>query len=393
MTWDGDTLEVLSVKQALQPRPQADTLATFADGSPAIVSHAAEKGRVLCCGFLPALSYVKPALVARRPLEEKLDAEAARLRATENNDQPEATNATASTTSKLPNIEGITPDVHELLDRSHNPWQFSDAIRERILFPVRAAKLSASLTCDTPLVDAVELRCEQGILVALSNHTLKPQAKVELTLRTNQPIVRVDSVRHGAIKFEVSEPGTIHFSMPLDASDFVTASTTAAEPFAAKVADLKVGTQPVNSILFLGNSITLHGPAPQIGWTGNWGMAASSEDKDYVHVLLNQITQATGGAPQVMVKNIADFERHLTDYNIQEELKQELAFNADVIIIALGENAAVPTTDATKAQFASAFANLFAELKQHGQEGTGHLFKVTRLNRTPRSRMEILYLT
>ncbi len=367
VTWGGETLEVLSVKQSLQPRPPAETMATFADGSPAVVRRVADKGQVICCGFLPALSYIKPALVARRPLEEKLDAEAAKLKATENHDQPEATNATASTVSKLTNIDGIAPEVGELIERSHNPWQFPTAIRERILSPVRDMKLTASLTCDTLLVDAVELRCEQGILVALSNHTLKPLPEVELTLRTDQPVVRVDSVRHGAIRFAVSEPGMIRFALPLDASDFVTASTTAAEPFAANVADLKIGTQPVNRILFLGNSITLHGPAPQIGWTGNWGMAASSEDKDYVHVLLSRITEVAGGKPQVMIKNIADFERRLTDYNIQEELKQELAFNADVIIVALGENASAPTTDEANAKFASAFANLFAELKKHGQ--------------------------
>jgi hypothetical protein len=139
------------------------------------------------------------------------------------------------------------------------------------------------------------------------------------------------------------------------------------EPPLAKATDLRVGTQSVNRILFLGNSITLHGPAPEIGWTGNWGMAASSEDKDYVHILYNRITQATAGKPKIRVKNIANFERRLTDYNLQEELKQVLAFNADVIVIAVGENIASPTTDEAKAQFESAFANLFAKLKKHGQ--------------------------
>src|SRR6478736_813612 len=46
-------------------------------------------------------------------------------------------------------------------------------------------------------------------------------------------------------------------------------------------------------ILFLGNSITLHGPSPSIGWTGNWGMAASTESRDYAHVLAARIPGAT----------------------------------------------------------------------------------------------------
>ena len=43
-------------------------------------------------------------------------------------------------------------------------------------------KLTPFLICDTPLVDAVKLRSEQGILIALSNHTLQT-----LTSRCSPP--------------------------------------------------------------------------------------------------------------------------------------------------------------------------------------------------------------
>lgn len=129
---------------------------------------------------------------------------------------------------------------------------------------------------------------------------------------------------------------------------------------------LKVGTLRVGKILFLGNSITLHGPAPKIGWTGNWGMAASALDKDYVHLLLDRISKAAGGMPKVKIRNIADFERNLGDFNIRETLKEELAFEADVVILAIGENASAPKTDEDRAKFATALSNLLDALKQHG---------------------------
>lgn len=47
-------------------------------------------------------------------------------------------------------------------------------------------------------------------------------------------------------------------------------------------------------LMTFGNSITFHWPAENLGWTGNWGMAASSQDKDYVHRLQYYLTQKYG---------------------------------------------------------------------------------------------------
>lgn len=40
----------------------------------------------------------------------------------------------------------------------------------------------------------------------------------------------------------------------------------------------------ITSLVFVGNSITKNGPAPEIGWNGDWGMAASAQTKDHAHL-------------------------------------------------------------------------------------------------------------
>ena len=111
-------------------------------------------------------------------------------------------------------------------------------------------------------------------------------------------------------------------------------------------------------VLFLGNSITKHGPKADIDWSGNWGMAASAESKDYVHLVTKALTEKSGSAPEVMVKNIADFERAYAGYDFAAKQKEAVDFNADLIILAIGENVPGLKTEEEAVAFASSVLKL-----------------------------------
>ena len=106
-----------------------------------------------------------------------------------------------------------------------------------------------------------------------------------------------------------------------------------------------------SKVAFLGNSITKHGPKPSIDWHGNWGMAATAEDRDYVHLVTAGLTKAQNAAPQVLINNIAQFEREHATFDIENGLADTVAFGASHIVIAIGENVPALTTDAAKATF------------------------------------------
>lgn len=90
-------------------------------------------------------------------------------------------------------------------------------------------------------------------------------------------------------------------------------------------------------VLILGNSITYHGAKAAVGWSGNWGMAASAVGKDYVHLLQGRIKKASP-ATGIKSGNIADsFERQFWKYN-PEDFKSFSQLNADLIILEIGEN-------------------------------------------------------
>ena len=120
-------------------------------------------------------------------------------------------------------------------------------------------------------------------------------------------------------------------------------------------------------VLFVGNSITMHGPKPEIGWTGNWGMAASAAEADYVHLVVGAVAKMRGKQPAFKAVNIADFERDYEGFEVAVKMKEEIAFDADTVIVGIGENVPALATEEAVAKFKDAMVRLLKTLKASGR--------------------------
>lgn len=121
------------------------------------------------------------------------------------------------------------------------------------------------------------------------------------------------------------------------------------------------GDETINFVI-IGNSLATHPISEKIGWNHVSGMAASSIDKDYVHILLNAVHKKNPKAKiNFRVANFADFERNPSAF--QRNLVDSLvSFNPQIVIFQLGENA-------NKKEDYEIFKNKYIELvelfKQH----------------------------
>ncbi|MCY2988855.1 MAG: glycoside hydrolase family 127 protein [Planctomycetota bacterium] len=154
-------------------------------------------------------------------------------------------------------------------------WKFALDVQEPNLTMERTAMPAR---WDWPLAAPLTLRAN-AVEVAWNPDPKVPRLPL-LPAAKQTPTERVTLIPYGCTKFRIS-------MFPVTA-----------EP--------EIKSSAIRRILFLGNSITLHGPKADIDWTGNWGMAASSEDKDYVHLVTSALAQHTGSTPQIMVRNIAE---------------------------------------------------------------------------------------
>lgn len=118
-------------------------------------------------------------------------------------------------------------------------------------------------------------------------------------------------------------------------------------------------------VLFVGNSITWHAVKEDIGWSGNWGMAASDISKDYVHILVGKIREKNPDA-SFCIAQVADWETH---YFCGEEklpmYEEAREFNADIIIFRCIENC--PYQDMDVAKFKEEYQKLIDYFNPEGK--------------------------
>ena len=91
-------------------------------------------------------------------------------------------------------------------------------------------------------------------------------------------------------------------------------------------------------ILIIGNSITLHGARTDIGWHGNWGMAATKPENDYVHKLY-EFLQRDGFDVYIRVRQaVQEWECCYPNDNVLAAFQADRDFHADLLLFRLGEN-------------------------------------------------------
>jgi hypothetical protein len=143
-----DTVPVFSVRSRIRATG-GETMGSFSDGSSAIVTRKAGKGRTIYCAFLPGLSYYKPA-IPLRPVDR-----------------------------------GATDDamIHFL------PTDFDPLAARLIALP--AASLKAPVECSGPLVETTILQSPQGVVIPLVNWSGRAEDALRVTVNVPLPPGRI----------------------------------------------------------------------------------------------------------------------------------------------------------------------------------------------------------
>lgn len=113
-------------------------------------------------------------------------------------------------------------------------------------------------------------------------------------------------------------------------------------------------------IAFVGNSITRHAPSRELGWYGDWGMAASAREKDYVHLVLAGMREK-GFRVSACVCNASRWEMNYGEGLAPDYYGAVSEYGPDYLILRLVENC--PVENFCEKRFERAYEELIDGLK------------------------------
>jgi hypothetical protein len=158
------------------------------------VTRSVGKGRVVAVGFLPAVSYIRAALGTE----------------------------TKGPKDGVPAIDGVDLDAAGQKTSAPPASAFPARLRDLICRPVRAASTRQPVEADLPLIEATVLEGSAGWVVPLANYTLKPAAKVTLTIHPgDRAFGEVRSSRQGVLAVERIGDNAVRVALPLDSTDLL----------------------------------------------------------------------------------------------------------------------------------------------------------------------------
>lgn len=121
------------------------------------------------------------------------------------------------------------------------------------------------------------------------------------------------------------------------------------------------------SILFLGNSLTCCGVADEDPDKTKRGLASTSIEKDYVHRLVQMISERDSVNVRYSVTNIAEFERqfYLCQFSWAEKLTDAKVQQPDILVVQIGENVSTDAITNHREEFIREYASLLERYPHH----------------------------
>jgi|GEM_PF-5222847 len=128
---------------------------------------------------------------------------------------------------------------------------------------------------------------------------------------------------------------------------------------------VEVKISKIKKWVAFGNSITKH-PITSFWW-GEWGMAATAKEKDYVHLFNSLLESHFQTKISFQAVNVGNWEREFRNFN-KNSLNQYLNGDEDLIIVRLGEN--VPSEEDTFSIYEQELTDLIHFLKSKSPYAT-----------------------